>query len=147
MLMSIINEKNIKDKRKGHSDYTGVVKTLVRDQYFYNALGTSEDIISIDEVQWNDDFIKFWCEKTKTSESELKGIMCSNVTCEYRENWKMYELEGAHIVTSENRRKLKDNDQLFIIPLCPKCNNANNKSLMRLRSNTKAPMLRWCDNQ
>ena len=111
---------------------------------FWNARGTSGDMIKYHGKDMY--FIDFWEKATGQSKADIDNL-CANAQCPYGEDINKYALEGAHIVFEGPEGDVQDGDEMCIVPLCPKCNNATNTGKMKLRYNVTAPIIIWREEE
>ena len=52
------------------------------------------------------------------------------------------DIVGGHVVELGKSSELKRNDEVFIVPLCKKCNHHTNSEI-QLAQDTKAVSIRW----
>lgn len=114
--------------------------TLTEGTPFWNAQDTSGDTIEYQGKEMP--FISFWEKATGQSQGDI-NFLCANAQCPYGEDINKYDLDGAHIILKRPTGAVKPGERLGILPLCPKCNNAENKDVMTLRYDIKVPIIIW----
>lgn len=108
---------------------------------FYNAIKTEGDKVKFNGQTYSV-FKKFWEDSTKKSLGSLHN-QCANLECENEKLPSEYELQGAHIVFEKPKGPIQKGEACYIIPLCPKCNNSDNKKRMVTRYSISAPKIIW----
>ena len=109
---------------------------------FYNAKRTGKDLIIDNGQAFHGSMMDFWRKKTGLTESDVFS-KCSNKDCPYHGDQFRYTLQGAHIVLDRDDVNLKSGAFVYIVPLCPECNNPNNSGEMEFAHDVKAPLLKW----
>ena len=112
------------------------VESLSKGTKMRNATGTTDDSIEYDGKQYRN-MIELW--ETLTEE---KPPSCVNEKCR-SSPYEKIDVVGAHVVKSGENTDLSDDDKVFIIPLCRKCNHRGNDNPIVLKRDIPAVVLRW----
>lgn len=115
------------------------VDELGCDLPLYNAMGSSEDRVIYDNVEYDSTMVNAWEVLTGSSKEQI-GNKCCNKFCE-SEN--PDDLVGAHVVLSKPTQKLQPNEEFYIVPLCRSCNSSGPNKKIELRCRVKAARLCW----
>ena len=100
-----------------------------------NAEGTTGDTIEYDGKD-HGNMIDTWKKLTRINAPSCVNANCKN-PCELK------FIDGAHVVKCNQNTNLENDDKVYIIPLCKKCNHHENNDPIILKCDTPAIVLSW----